>query len=112
MIGKNTGKKRTKEQRTRISRTTKEAMKSLNKYEMKENGRRQGLANRGQYDIMTPTGEIIDIIGLTQFCKDNNLYVSNLVMASKNGKSYKGYRVLYDKGTRCSQVLGINTNKV
>ena len=48
------------------------------------------------YIVTTPEGKNLIIKGIAQFCRDNNLYVSNLSACAKGKrKSHKGYKCKY-----------------
>jgi group I intron endonuclease len=53
-----------------------------------QKGNERGAKN---YEIKLPSGEIIEVINLAKFCRENSLYPANAYTAIKNGTTYKGY---------------------
>ncbi len=50
------------------------------------------------YVITTPTGDLINILGLTQFCRENNLCPSALVAVAKGKRNHhKGYKAKHSR---------------
>jgi predicted GIY-YIG superfamily endonuclease len=48
-----------------------------------------------EYIIVKPDGSVEEVIGLSTYCKTNNLNDGNMYSNLKNGKYYKGYKVFY-----------------
>lgn len=55
--------------------------------------RQGGTPNAKQYSFLSPTGEVVEVFNLSQFCRDNNLGVDYMCMLNKGKlKAYKGWK--------------------
>lgn len=57
-----------------------------------------------KYLVLTPTGDKIIVINMRQFCKENNLFASNMSETLKKQKPYKGWQIIEDYGSMSKEL--------
>lgn len=86
---------------TNTSLTTEQKLAKGRKAEQHSNFGKFGADNRAakEYIVITPSNEVIKIKGLNQYCKDNNLLISN-VSWHLSGKERQGKKLSHVKQYR------------
>jgi group I intron endonuclease len=86
------GWKHTKEAKEKIAEASKGNTNTRGKTWKKtaESTRKSQVAQQKKYEITTPTGEVLIVKGLNEFCKKNNLIAQNMSKVSKGLRSHTG----------------------
>lgn len=89
-------RERSTELRRKISQTLRGKKLSINQRKNQSIGKQGNTNAAKKWKVMDPSGEILIVISLFKYCKDNNINMSNMTKLSPKGTYYcnRGHRLL------------------